>query len=446
MTSQLSRLPEGPLRKGAEFVVRRLQEAGFVAYWAGGCVRDIVLGRAPKDYDVATSARPEEVLERFPRAVAVGKAFGVVRVRAGGHEYEVATFRRDHPYHDGRHPSGVSFSGEQEDARRRDFTVNAMFYDPVTGEVRDHVGGRSDLEAGIIRAVGDPAARFAEDHLRLLRAVRFAATLGFRLDPATEEAIRSHADSVALVSAERIRDELTRLLLESARAGDAVVQLESLGLLRVILPEVVALKGQAQPPQYHPEGDVFQHTVLMLDLMEERSQRLAYAALLHDIGKPPTATTGGDRIRFHGHAREGESMTRAILSRLRFPNAEIDFVARCVANHMHFMEVQRMRPATLRRLIGSPTFEVELELHRLDCLASHRNLDNHAFLVQFVEQLRREPALPRPWVTGDDLLAMGIEPGPEIGQWHRRAYEAQLDGLQPDRTALLAWLREQVHP
>ncbi len=446
MSENASRSPDDALRAGAVFVVRRLQESGFVAYWAGGCVRDLLLERPPKDYDVATSARPDEVLGLFPRAIAVGKAFGVVRVRAGDHEYEVATFRRDHEYRDGRHPTRVSFSGEAEDACRRDFTVNAVFLDPVTGAVHDHVGGRADMEARVIRAVGDPSARFAEDHLRLLRAVRFSASLDFRLDPTTAAGIRAHAGSIALVSAERIRDELTRLLLESVRPGGAVGLLDELGLLRVVLPEIAALKGQAQPPEYHPEGDVFQHTALMLDMMGPRSLRLAYAALLHDIGKPPTASTDGDRIRFNGHSREGAVMARAILERLRFANADIDFITRCVANHMQFMEVQRMRPATLRRLVGAPSFEVELELHRLDCLASHRKLDNHAFLVRFVDQLRLEPVLPKPWITGDDILALGIAPGPDVGRWHRRCYESQLDGLFPDRAALLDWLRKQVPP
>ncbi len=431
-----------PLSAGARDVVARLQAAGFNALWAGGCVRDLILGRAPKDYDIATSAAPEQILALFPRAVAVGKAFGVIRVIQGELEFEVATFRKDHAYRDGRHPETVSFTDEKNDALRRDFTVNALFFDPLAGKVHDHVGGQADLAARLIRAVGKPDDRFAEDHLRLLRAIRFAATLDFALDPGTFAAIQRQAAALGKISAERIQQELTRTLLESARPGDALGMLLNAGLLPVILPEVAALRGQAQPPQFHPEGDVFTHTRLLLNAMRQPSLRLAYAALLHDIGKPPTAKLVDGRLRFNQHAALGAAMAEAILKRLRLPSEDIKAIVFCIANHMRFMDVRKMRRATLHRLVGAPTFPLELELHRLDCAASHGDLQNFDFLREFEREFRAQPVLPKPWVTGHDLMALGITRGPEIGRWKKLAYDAQLEKFVPDREAALAWLKK----
>ncbi|MFH1968796.1 MAG: CCA tRNA nucleotidyltransferase, partial [Verrucomicrobiota bacterium] len=378
------------------------------------------------------------------RAMTVGKSFGVVRVRVQTHEYEVATFRKDQAYRDGRHPEGVVFTDEQTDALRRDFTVNALFLDPLTGAVRDYVGGQADLAARLIRAVGCPDDRFAEDHLRMLRAVRFASTLDFKLDLATADAIRRHAPQIEKVSAERIQQELTRILLEAPQPGAAIELLQAVGLLPVILPEVSALRGQEQPPQFHPEGDVWTHTIMMLNAMRQPDLRLAYAVLLHDVGKPGTAKFVENRIRFDCHAGVGAVLAEEILKRLRLPNDDIKAIAFCIGNHMRFMDVQRMRKATLCRLVGAPTFSTELELHRLDCAASHGDMTNHVFLVAFQAARRAEPVLPKPWVTGHDILPLGVPTGREIGRWKQRVYDAQLEGLVENREAALAWLRREL--
>lgn len=452
-------IPTNPISDGARDVVRRLTEAGFTALWAGGCVRDLIMGRTPKDFDIATAATPDQVERLFPGSMTVGKSFGVVRVKMHGLEYEVATFRKDQAYRDGRHPEGVEFTDEQTDALRRDFTINALFLDPLAGTVRDYVGGQADLAARLIRAVGRPDERFAEDHLRMMRAVRFAATLNFELDPATADAIRRHAAQIEKVSAERIQQELTRTMLEAAHPGAAIELLQAVGLLPVILPEISALRGQEQPPQFHPEGDVWTHTIMMLNAMRPEPNtlaelgptvrqppdlRLAYAVLLHDVGKPGTAKFVENRIRFDCHASVGATMAEEILKRLRLPNDDIKAIAFCIANHMRFMDVQRMRKATLCRLVGAPTFATELELHRLDCAASHGDLSNHAFLVAFQAARRAEPVLPKPWVTGHDILPLGITAGREVGRWKQLVYDAQLEGLVENREAALAWLRREL--
>jgi tRNA nucleotidyltransferase/poly(A) polymerase len=433
-----------PGAEGAVEVVRRLQATGFIAYWAGGCVRDLVLNRQARDYDIATNAVPDKVMELFPKSVAVGKSFGVVRVPVADHWYEVATFRQDADYEDGRHPLRVTFSDPESDAQRRDFTVNALFYDPVRQEVIDYVAGLEDLGHRLIRAVGEPLKRFQEDHLRLLRAVRFAATLEFALDEVTAQAIRDTAGRIALISAERVRDELTRLLVESARAGDALVLLRDLGLLREVLPEIDAMQGVEQPPEYHPEGDVFQHTVAMLNGMRTDDARLAWAVLLHDVGKPSTAQFKEGRWRFECHAGVGEVQTRAILARLKFSSDDMNAIAFMVGNHMRFVDVKSMRRATLRRLVGAPTFPQELDLHRLDCLACHGDLENYHYLGEFRRQMESEPVLPAPWVDGRDIMALGVPEGREVGVWRKKAYDAQLEGIVADREALLAWLRREI--
>ncbi|HAS84201.1 MAG TPA: phosphohydrolase, partial [Verrucomicrobia bacterium] len=409
--------------KAARQLVERLRQAGHTAFWAGGCVRDKLLGRPPRDIDIATNAVPDSILEIFPHASAVGKSFGVMIVPCHGFHFETATFRQDHGYQDGRHPTSITFSTPEDDAARRDFTINAMFFDPLTGTIHDFVNGRADLAAHCIRCVGDPDLRFAEDHLRLLRAVRFATTLDFALDPATEAAIIRHAPSIAQISMERIRDEFTRTLLEAHRPGQALRMLDNLGLLSVFLPEVSALKHQAQPPEFHPEGDVLTHTVMMLDAMDTRTPTLAYAILLHDIGKPGTAFHDGQRLRFHGHAEHGARLTESILRRLRLPNKVIADVTACVGRHMRFMDVQKMRRSTLRQLVGSPTFETELELHRLDCLSSNGLMDNHRFVCETRDSFAKEPVLPDPWINGRDLIGLGVKAGPAMGNLLKTAYE-----------------------
>ena len=434
-----------PRQRAAVAIAERLRAAGHTVLLAGGCVRDLLIGRTPKDYDVATSATPDQVLALFPGANAVGKSFGVVIVVDEGVACEVATFRRDLAYADGRRPEGVVFSDPPTDAQRRDFTINALFLDPASGEILDFVGGRADLAAGILRAVGDPELRFAEDHLRLLRAARFAATLGFTIEDGTAAAIRATAPQLARISVERIRDELSRTLLEAQDPGAALVMLDELGLLQVILPEVTALKNVEQPPQFHPEGDVFRHTVMMLTALPERELTLALAVLLHDVGKPPTAEFRDGRWRFEKHASVGETMTRAILARLRYPRETIETVSFMVGNHMRFGDVRGMRRSTLRRLVGAPSFAQELELHRLDCQASHGLVENLDFLKSFQDEMAREPVLPPPLITGRDLLALGVQEGPEIGRWRRQAYDLQLEGAFCDRESALAWLKKTMN-
>lgn len=430
-------------------ILSRLRDAGYESYWAGGCVRDILLDRPPQDYDIATRATPDEIEALFPHTVPVGKAFGVILVLEDGASHEVATFRRDLDYRDGRRPSEVQFTSPEEDARRRDFTVNGLFYDPSKEQVLDFVEGQRDIKCRVIRSIGDPSARFREDYLRMMRAARLSATLGLTIDLATAEGVREHAHHIGKVSAERIRDELTKLLLQAPLAGQGILSLRDLGLLKEILPEIAALEGQEQPPQFHPEGDVLTHTVMMLDGMESPDEVLAYSVLLHDVGKPPTATLsiepdGAERIRFNNHAKVGAEMSEAILQRLKMPSKVIDAVTTCVANHMRFMDIPRMKKSTLRKLVGAPTFPVELQLHRLDCMCSHGDLDNLDILAAFREDLAHEPILPEPWLSGHDIMALGVAHGPDVGAWHRRAYERQLEGLAASKEGLTDWLREAL--
>lgn len=421
-----------------------MRDAGFEALFAGGCVRDWLLGRVAKDVDIATDASPDEVERLFPRTHAIGKAFGVIQVVGGEGVYEVATFRRDLDQTDGRHPGRIEPSTPEEDALRRDFTINGLFLDPASGEIIDHVGGLDDLRAGVVRAIGDPAERFREDHLRMLRAARFASVLGFAVDPVTAAAVRARAGDLRKVSAERVREEFTRLLTESPRAGDAVELLHDLGLLTHILPEFLALKGCEQPPEYHPEGDVWTHTVMMLNELSHPSPALALAVLLHDIGKPATRTVEEGRIRFTGHAQVGADIAAEWMTRMKFSNALRDQVVGMVDRHMNFMNVPHMKKSTLRRLVGSPYFEEELELHRIDCLCSNGITASHTTLLKVRADHEAEAALPEPWVTGRDLIGMGLTEGPEIGEWKHRAYDEQLEGNHPNREALLSWLRDKV--
>jgi putative nucleotidyltransferase with HDIG domain len=418
-----------------------LKQAGFQVLFAGGCVRDRLRGVEPKDFDLATDARPDDVLALFPRARAVGAHFGVVLASHRGHDFEIATFRGDGPYRDGRRPESVTFATPVEDARRRDFTVNGLFQDPFTSRIIDHVGGQADLAARLLRAIGNPAARFAEDHLRLLRAVRFATVLeGFRIEPATWAALQALAPQVAGVAAERVRAELS-LIWRSPRRQAGFDLLVDSGLMAQILPEVLALRGCEQPPQWHPEGDVFTHTRMMLGLLAaDAPETLVWAVLLHDIAKPATATVDPDgRIRFSGHDRVGAEMAGSILRRLRFPNDFIAEVEEMVARHMAFMHVSQMRAAKLRRFMARPTFANELELHRLDCAASNGFTDNYEFLLAKQIEFANEPLLPPPLLNGHDLVALGFPPGPALGRLLGEIQTLQLEGALPDRAAALAW-------
>ncbi|MFY9987520.1 MAG: CCA tRNA nucleotidyltransferase [Chthoniobacterales bacterium] len=431
------------LSLAATKLVRRLWESGFLAYFAGGCVRDALLRKQPKDIDIATDAKPDEVQKLFARTVAVGAKFGVVRVLDEGFEFEVATFRSDGVYLDGRRPVSVTFSSPGEDARRRDFTINGMFYDPVEDQVVDFVGGRSDLERRLIRAIGEPKERFSEDHLRLLRAVRFAAALDFEIEPATWKAVTENAHQIKTVSQERIRDELVKIMADSHRVRGLDL-LDQSGLLQNILPEVNRTHGCEQPPQFHPEGDVYVHTRLMLSLLPaDASPLLALSVLLHDIGKPVTYSFDevDQRIRFNGHDQVGADMAVEIMTRLRFSNEEIETVVEAIRHHMVFKDTPNMRPAKLRRFMGRQNFPLELELHRVDCLGSHGDLQTYDLLVNKQKEFENEPIIPPPLLTGRDLIALGLKPSPRFGEILEAVQTAQLDGEIKDRSGALKLLQ-----
>jgi tRNA nucleotidyltransferase/poly(A) polymerase len=413
-------------------IAGELKARGFQAWLVGGCVRDLVLKREPADYDIATDAKPGQLIEIFPKAQLVGAQFGVVLVNG----VEVATFRSDHSYADGRHPLEVSFESDaKQDVLRRDFTINALLLDPalaqasneLESQVVDYVGGLSDLSKHVIRAIGDPEQRFEEDHLRMLRAIRFASRFGFDIEPATIAAIRKLHDRITRISPERIRDELIRILTEGA-AKRGLEMLDTSGLLSDILPEVAAMKGVAQPPEFHPEGDVWTHTLLMLDgLRSPIPATLALGVLLHDVGKPGTFRVA-ERIRFDGHVELGEKIARDVLTRLRFSNAEIEQVIALVANHMRFGYVHEMRESKLKRMLRMDRFDEHLELHRLDCSASHGNLENYEFAKSKLEQLQPEELRPARLLTGRDLIEAGYAPGPKFAHMLEMAEDAQLEG------------------
>lgn len=413
-------------RAAAERICRILREAGHRALLAGGCVRDLLLGEPPKDFDVATSARPEQVMALFEKTLPVGAPFGVVLVVEPEGPIEVATFRSDGPYLDGRHPSAVEFRGEREDAARRDFSINALFYDPATEQVVDYVNGEADLAARIVRTVGDPEVRFSEDHLRLLRAVRFAARLDFEIEPRTFECIRKMAHLIVKTSAERIRDELIKMLTEGG-ARRAFELMDDTGLLEYVLPEVARMKGVPQPPEYHPEGDVFHHTLLLLEHLRNPSPTLALGALLHDVGKPVTATQA-DRIRFNNHDKVGAEIAEAVCRRLRLSNEQTERVTWLVNQHMRVAHAPQMRESKLKRLIREEGFEELLELARLDCLASYADLSTVEWIERYRSQLKPEAIRPRPLLTGHDLIAMGYAPGPLFREILRVVEDAQLEG------------------
>jgi putative nucleotidyltransferase with HDIG domain len=507
------RKPDLP-RETAVAVVSRLQRAGFAAFWVGGCVRDFLLGRVPLDFDIATDAKPEQVEKLFRKTIPVGRKFGVVIVVEGGQQFQIATFRAEADYRDGRRPEKVVFANAEADALRRDFTVNGLFYDPLTETIHDWVGGEEDLRAKIIRTIGAPEERFAEDHLRLLRAVRFAAQLDFDIEPKTLAAIQSLAPKIKLISAERVRDELLKLFapnqnvaagilpvveggilppeknaanikrrdefqrspvhraahppgrMPGSTAGETptatnaargLVLLRESGLLEHILPELAATISCEQSPDYHPEGSVFNHIRLMLEKIPQPSPQsghgaasanalLPWAVLFHDIAKPVTAArdaaTGA--IHFYGHEKVGAEMARAILTRLRFPKKQIDEIVACVLHHMQFKDVKQMRKATLRRLLLRETFPLELELHRLDCLGSHGNLELYDFLIQQAQELKRKPAIRPPLLTGNDLIELGVKPGPGMGRLLEEIREKQLaDELKTPRQAR-TWAKRRM--
>ncbi|MGA2812238.1 MAG: CCA tRNA nucleotidyltransferase [Candidatus Acidiferrum sp.] len=434
-------------RELANSVCDELLRHGHQALLVGGCVRDLLLGRDPADYDVTSDATPGRVMELFPEGVGVGAQFGVVLVPRDGLKVEVATFRSDVGYSDGRHPDAVVYSKTpEEDVKRRDFTINGLLMRHDTSEVLDYVGGQEDLRAGIIRAIGEPEKRFSEDKLRMLRAVRFAARLDFALDAPTAAAITKLAPAVAQVSAERVREELTKLLTEGA-AKLGFTLLDRSGLLREVLPEISALHGVEQPPQYHPEGDVWTHTMLMLDgLGAGSAATLAWGVLLHDVGKPATfrsAEETGDRIRFDGHVDAGVAIAEKICSRLRFSSEDTLQVLALVANHMKFKDAQEMRASTLKRFVRLAKFDQHLALHRLDVLASNRNLESYDFVRDFLDETPPAEVRPQRVLSGNDLLRMGYKPGPLFSEILRGVEDAQLDGQIANLADAEAYVREK---
>ncbi|MCZ6602333.1 MAG: CCA tRNA nucleotidyltransferase [Planctomycetota bacterium] len=428
----------------ARSILESLRERGHRAYYAGGCVRDRVMGETPQDYDIATSASPETVQEIFDETVAVGARFGVIVVILEGNQFEVATFRAEGRYLDGRRPEWVRFADEEADVLRRDFTCNGMLYDPIEDRLLDRVGGQEDIEQKLIRTIGDPEERFDEDRLRLLRAVRFAARLGFRIDGPTADAIRKLADRIESVSWERIRDEVVKILTgPAARRGFELMA--DLGLLSPILPEVAALAGVQQPPQFHPEGDVFVHTMMLLELLETRTKVVSLAGLLHDIGKPPTFSVT-DRIRFNQHDSVGAKMADAVCRRLRLSRQEREQIVDLVGSHMKFAAVKEMRESTLKRFLRKENFADHVALHKADCLASHGILDNAVFceskIKEFEEKDREEALRPKALFDGHDLKGLGYKPGPLFREILSALEDAQLEGKLRTREEALRWLAD----
>jgi len=427
----------GELFETAKSIIEQLRASGHRAFFVGGCVRDTVMKIPPKEYDITTSASPEEIMRIFPNTVPVGASFGVILVIRDIHKFEVATFRRDESYSDGRHPDRVIYStDEREDVTRRDFTINGMLYDPVTEEVIDHVGGMEDLKRRLIRTIGNPYDRFNEDKLRMMRAVRFGARLGYELEKDTLRAIEELAPLISHVSAERIRDEIVKITTQE-NPGPGLGLLRETGLLKHVLPEVDRMYDVPQPPEFHPEGDVFTHTCLVLDrLFEIRkgdlSPELAMGALLHDVGKPVTFTVT-DRIRFNAHDRVGAEMSKKICKKLRFSNKQIEIITSLVREHLRFKDVFNMRESTLKRFLGMPHFEDHLALHLADCLASHGSTEAYDFVKRRLEEFKQEEIRPRPILSGYDLIEMGYKPGPIFSEILDSLEEAQLEGIVKDK-------------
>jgi poly(A) polymerase len=427
----------------ARDIVAQLQQAGHTAYLAGGCVRDFLLGIEAKDFDVATSARPEEVQRLFPRVTNLtGKSFGVVRVLVGEEQFEVAMFRQDGAYVDGRHPESVTPATPEVDAQRRDFTINGLFYDPVAEKLIDYVGGEADLRGKILRAIGEPGDRFDEDQLRLLRAIRFAARLNFKIEPKTWEAMRARAGAIRSISAERIRDELNKIFTAN-KPERGLDLLDQSGLLAVVLPDLAAMHGVEQPPNYHPEGDVYEHVRLMLTKVKEPNLDLALGILFHDVAKKATSKVDENgRIRFNEHESVGAVMAEHIMTDLRYDNKSIETVKELVRHHMQFKDVPKMRPSTLKRMMSRPTFQLELELHRIDCESSHGDLSHYDYLKRLLETMTPEQIDPPPLISGHDLIAMGIRPGREMGRILEAVKVAQLEEAVLSRSEALAMARK----
>lgn len=428
-------------REKATAIVKRLREQGYESYLAGGCVRDMLLHKSPQDYDITTSAKPEAIADLFPQTIPLGAQFGVMLVVVDGEPFEVATFRYDGPYLDGRHPSEVRYGTLKEDILRRDFTINGMVYDPLEERVLDLVEGKKDLERRSIRAIGEARERFAEDRLRMVRAVRFAAALEFSIEERTFASIRDLAPTVGQISWERIGEEITRILSEGgARKGFQL--LDETGLLAQILPEIVAMKGVEQSPDYHPEGDVFTHTMLLLGHLQGPAETLAYGCLLHDVGKPVCIQREGKRLTFYGHTEKGAEMAEEILKRLKRSRATRERVCYLVRNHLRHTQAPNMRLSTLKRFLGEEGIDELLELTRIDALSSNGDLQYYHFCRQQLEEFKEEEIHPAPLLRGRDLVALGFSPGPAFSAILKQVEEAQLGGELSSREEALAWVAQ----
>ncbi|OGV40432.1 MAG: hypothetical protein A2X48_15310 [Lentisphaerae bacterium GWF2_49_21] len=435
----------GPSYGSAVDIVRKLQSKGFIAYFAGGAVRDMILGKVPKDIDIATSAKPDEVVGLFPKCYEIGVAFGIINIVVDGHPFEVATFREERGYLDGRHPDEVKYTADPEtDALRRDFTINGMFYDPLADQLHDFVGGRKDLCKGILRTIGKPEDRFSEDYLRIMRAIRFCVRFGLELSPDMPPALRKYSKNLGKLSAERIRDELNKMLL-GPEPERAFRMMDDFGILGEVLPEISGLRGVTQHCEYHPEGDVFEHTMLMLSHMACPDLGLAWAILLHDIGKPSTKSVGDDGIEhFYTHEHRSAEMAEQVLKRLKLPSAGMSDIVKAVRDHMRFAHVREMRPAKWKRLIAENTFPLENELHRIDCISSHGKTDCFVFLLDKMNEQSNEVKLPPPLVSGSDLIALGMKPGPEFKEILGKITDLQLEGKLKSREEALVWIRNRA--
>jgi putative nucleotidyltransferase with HDIG domain len=422
-------------------IVKRLREEGYESYLAGGCVRDMLLGKTPQDYDITTNAKPDDVVRVFPRTIPLGAQFGVMLVIVEGQSFEVASFRHDGPYLDGRRPAHVRYGSLQEDIVRRDFTINGMVYDPIADRVIDIVGGERDLQRKLIRAIGSPRARFEEDRLRMIRAVRFAASLGFVVEAETLAAIRDLAPGIGQISSERIGEEITRILTEGgAKAGFEL--LDQTGLLKILLPEIDAMKGVEQSPDYHPEGDVFTHTLLTLGHLDAPTETLAYGCLLHDVGKPVCIRREGERLTFYGHTEKGGEMAEEVLKRLKRSRATRERVSYLVRNHLRHTQAPKMRLSTLKRFLGEVGIDELLELTRIDALSANGDLQYYRFCQQKLAELKQEEIHPGPLLRGRDLIAMGFSPGPSFHEILKQIEEAQLGGELSSREQAIEWVNK----
>jgi poly(A) polymerase len=422
-------------------IIKRLREAGYESYLAGGCVRDMLLGKTPQDYDITTNARPDDVVKIFPKTVPVGAQFGVILVIVEGQPFEVASFRYDGPYLDGRRPAQVRYGSLREDIFRRDFTINGMVYDPMADKIIDLVGGQSDLNSKLVRAIGTARSRFEEDRLRMIRAVRFAANLNFTIESETFAAISELGPSITQISWERIGEEVTRILTEGgAKTGFAL--LDRTGLLKVLLPEIDALKGVEQSPEYHPEGDVFTHTMLALDHLDSPTETLAYGCLLHDVGKPACIRRDEERLTFYGHTEKGAAMAEEVLRRLKRSRATRERVAYLVRNHLRHLQAPQMRLSTLKRFLGEDGIDELLELTRIDALSANGDLQHYRFCMEKLAELKAEEIHPEPLLRGRDLIVMGFSPGPNFHEILKQVEEAQLGGELSSREQAMSWVEK----